>query len=65
MKVVRYFSEPIRMKREADPINETTRANKTIPIMLIINSFFRRFLRAVFVSCRYSLRIDFASFSNA
>lgn len=65
MKVLRYFSDPMRMKREADPMNEITRANKMLIVMPVIRSFLRRFLRAVSVSCTYSLRMAFTSFRNA
>ena len=65
MKVIRYFNDPMRVKRAADPINEMTRVNKTLIIMLVIKSFLRRFFRAVSVSCTYSFRIAFISLNNA
>jgi hypothetical protein len=46
---MRYSSDPMRMKREADPINEITRVIKTLTIMLEIRSFLRRFFRAASV----------------
>jgi hypothetical protein len=33
MKVLRYFSDPMRMKIEADPINAIARPNKILTIM--------------------------------
>ncbi len=63
--VLRYFSCPMRRKRAADPINEITSANKTLTIIPVIRSFWRRFLRAVVVSCTYSLRMSFISLSKA
>jgi hypothetical protein len=65
IKVPRYFSDPISKKTIADPINEITKANKTLTIMPEIRSLWRRFLRAVSISCTYSLRIAFISLSNA
>ena len=65
MKVLRYLSDPISRNRAADPINEITRANKILTIMPVIRSFWRRFLRAVSVSRKYSLRMAFISLSNA
>jgi hypothetical protein len=65
IEVMRYFSDPTRMKREADPMNEITRAVKTLTIMLVIRSFLRRFLRAVSVSFRYSFKVAFISLNNA
>jgi hypothetical protein len=59
MKVLRYFSDPMSKKMEADTINEITRADKTLTIMPVIRSLWRRFLRAVSVSCTYSLRMAF------
>jgi len=65
IEVLRYFSDPISRKRAADPTSEIARANKTPTIMLVMRSFWRRFLRAVSVSCTYSLRMAFNSLSNA
>jgi len=65
IKVLRYFSDPMRMKTEADPSNKIAKANKTLAIMLVIRSFWRRFLRAFSVSRTYSLRMAFISLSNA
>jgi hypothetical protein len=65
MKMLRYFSDPMRMKMEADPINAITRANKTLTIIPVIRSLWSRFLRAASVSCRYALRTAFISLSNA
>jgi hypothetical protein len=39
IKVPRYFSDPISRKTIADPINEITRANKTLTIMPEIKVF--------------------------
>jgi hypothetical protein len=64
MKVMRYSSDPMRLKREADPMNEITRVSKTLTIMLVIKSFLRRFLRAVCVSFRYSFKKAFTSLNN-
>lgn len=65
IKVSRYLSDPIRMKREADPKKEATKAIKIVTIMPVINIFFIRFLKALSISRKYSLRIIFASLSNA
>ena len=65
MKVLRYFSDPMSTKMEADPRNEITSADKILIIMPVIRSLWRRFLRAVSVSRTYSLRIALISFSNA
>lgn len=65
ISVMRYSSDPMRMKREADPINEITRVVKTLTIMLEIRSFLRRFFRAVSVSFRYSFKMAFISLNNA
>ena len=65
MKVLRYFSDPMSRKRDADPRNEITSDTKTLIIMPVIRSLWRRFLRALSVSCTYSLRIAFSSLSNA
>ena len=64
MKVLRYFSDPMRMKMEADPINAITKDNKTLTIIPMIRILWRRFLRAGFVSFTYSLRTAFISLSN-
>jgi hypothetical protein len=65
IKVLKYFSDPMSRKRAADPTSKITRATKTLTIMPVIRSFWRRFLRAVSVSCIYSLRMDFISLSTA
>ncbi len=65
MKVLRYFSDPISKKRAAEPINEITSTNKTHTIIPEIRSLWRRFLRAVSVSCTYSLRMVVISLSKA
>jgi hypothetical protein len=65
MKVMRYFSDPMRMKREAEPINEITRAVKTLTIMLVIIIFLKRFLRAVSAPFRDSPKMAFTSLNNA
>ena len=65
MKVLRYFSDPMSRKMEADPRNEITSADKILIIMPVIRSLWRRFLGAVSVSRTYSLRIALISFSNA
>jgi len=62
IKVLRYFSDPIRMKREAEPINEMPSVNKTLLTILIIISLLRRFLTAVSASFMYSLRMALISF---
>jgi len=64
INVLRYFSDPMSMNKDADPINEITRANKTLTTMPVIRSFWRRFLRAVSVSWTYSLSMAFISLSN-
>ena len=64
MNVMRYSSDPMRLKSEADPMNEITSASKTLKIMLVIKSFLRRFLRAVSVSLRYSFKMAFISLNN-
>lgn len=51
MKVLRYFSDPISMKMEADPINTITMDNKTLTTMPVIRSLLRRFLISASVSC--------------
>jgi cellulose synthase/poly-beta-1,6-N-acetylglucosamine synthase-like glycosyltransferase len=61
MKVLRYSCCPISKKMEADPISEVNKTNKTLIIMPMIRSFWRRFLRAASVSCRYALSMDFIS----
>jgi hypothetical protein len=63
--VMRYFSDPMRIKREADPKNEITRDIKMLITMLVNSSFLRRILRLASVSCIYSLRIAFISSKNA
>lgn len=65
MKVLRNFSDPISRKRAADPINKITVANKMLTVMPEIRSLWRRFLRAVSVSCTYSLRASFISLNSA
>jgi hypothetical protein len=65
IKVLRYFRDPMSRNRAADPIDAITRANKILAVMPAIRSFWRRFLRAVSVSCKYSLRMSFSSLSNA
>ena len=41
MKVMRYFSDPMRIKREADSVNEITKDTMMLIIMLVIRSFLR------------------------
>ena len=65
MKALRYFSDPISRKRAAVPINNIARADKTLITILVIRSFWRRFLRAASDSRRYSLRMSFISLRNA
>ena len=65
MKVMRYFSDPMRMNKEADPMNEITRETKMLIIMLVMRSFLRRFLRAASSSCTYSLMTAFISLKKA
>ena len=62
IKVLRYFSDPISMKSEAEPINEIPSANKTLPTIPITISLLRRFLIAVSASFIYSFRMAFISF---
>jgi len=50
IKVLRYFSDPISVKMDADPINEMVRANRMLIIMLVIKSFLIRFFSATSVS---------------
>jgi len=64
MNVLRYLSDPMSRKREADPANKIMRDTKTLTIMPEISSLCRRFLRVSSVSRRYSLRMDFTSLSN-
>jgi hypothetical protein len=64
-KVIRYFSDPIKMKREADPRNEITKDTKMLTIILDIRIFLRRFLNSASDSCRYSFRMFFISLNNA
>ena len=63
--VLRYFSDPTSRKRAADPTDKITRATKTLTLIPVMRSFWRRFLREVSVSRTYSLRIDFISLSTA
>ena len=65
MEVMRYFSEPVRMKSEAEPMNEITSAMKTLTIMLVIRSFLKRFLKAVSVLFRSFFKMAFISLNNA
>lgn len=65
MKVMRYFSEPMRIKREADPMNEITRETKMLIIMLVMRIFLRRFLRAPSCSCIYSFIMASISLKKA
>ena len=65
MKVLRYFSDPMSMKMEADPIKEITKDNKTLTIMPMIRSLWRRFLIAISVSRTSSLRMAFVTSRNA
>ena len=65
MKVMRYFSDPMRINREADPMNEITRETKMLIIMLVMRSFLRRFLRASSCSCTYPLIMAFISLKKA
>ena len=64
MDVMRYFNEPIRINREADPRNEITRDSKIPIIMLVIRRFLKRFLILASDSCRYSFRTVFISLNN-
>ena len=61
MKVMRYFSDPMRINREADPMNEITRETKMLIIMLVMRIFLRRFLSSPCCSCTYSLITAFIS----
>ena len=65
MKVMRYFSDPMRINREADPMNEITRETKMLIIMLVMRIFLRRFLRAASSSCTYSFMMAFISLKKA
>jgi hypothetical protein len=65
IKVIRYFSDPIRIKREAEPMNEITRETKMLIIMLVMRSFLRRFLNAPCCSCTYSFITSFISLKKA
>ena len=65
MKVIRYFSDPIKMKREADPKNEITKDTKMLTIILVIRIFLSLFLRSASDSCRYSFRMFFISLNKA
>jgi hypothetical protein len=65
MKVLRHFSDPMRMKMEADPINKIAMPNKTLTIMPVIRILRRRFLRAFSVSRMYLLRMAFISLKNS
>ena len=49
--VMRYFSDPMRMKRDADPKNEITKDIKMLITMPVNSSFLRRVLRLASVSC--------------
>ena len=62
--VMRYLSDPMRMKREAEPKNEIIKDIKMLIIMLVIRSFFRRFLRAISDSCTYCFKMAFISSNN-
>ncbi len=61
MNVMRYLSDPMRIKRDAEPKNEITKDTKMLITMLVIRNFLRRFLKAASVSCTYSLRMFFIS----
>jgi hypothetical protein len=65
MDNMRYFSDPMRIKREADPMNEITRETKMLIIMLVMRSFLRRFLREASSSCTYSFITVFISLNKA
>ena len=62
MKVMRYFSDPMRLKREADPMNKSPTDEYAEESRLCIRSFwdvFRRSLRSI----NY-FRTAFISFNN-
>jgi hypothetical protein len=61
IEVLRYLNDPIRMNKEAEPRNEIPKAIKTLPIILMISSLLRRFLKASSASFIYSFRIAFIS----
>ena len=61
IEVLRYLNDPMSMNREAEPMNEIPRAIKTLPIMLMIMSFLRRFLTAASASFIYALSMAFIS----
>ena len=65
MDVMRYFSDPMRINRDADPMKEITRETKMLIIMLVMRSFLRRFLRTASCSCTYSLITAFISLKKA
>ena len=62
IKVLRYLSDPMSMKREADPINKIPKDIKTLPTMPKTRSLLRRFFKAASASFNYSLRMAFNSF---
>ncbi len=65
IEISRYLSEPMRMKRVADPASEIPSAIKTAPNMLTIKSFLRRFLKATSAWLAYSLSAALISFRIA
>ena len=48
MVVSRYRSEPMRMNRAAEPASEIPSDIKTVPIMLVMRSFFDAFFEGGF-----------------
>ncbi len=64
INVLRYFSDPINIKREADPAKEIPSAIRTLPAIDIIKSFLRRFFKAASCLLTYSLRAAFNSLKN-
>ena len=65
MLVSRYRSEPMRIKRAADPASEIPRDIMTVPTMVMIRSRLMRRFRAVSAWLAYSLSAALISFRIA
>ena len=63
--VSRYRSEPMSMNRDAEPASEIPSDIKTVPTMLVMRSFFIRFLKAASAWLAYSLSAALISFRIA
>ena len=60
--VSRYRSEPMSMNRDAEPASEIPSDIKTVLTMLVMRSFFIRFLKAASAWLAYSLSAALISF---